>query len=198
MSTLAWQNNRHEADPLWTGSAISGEGSDPDDWQIRLSRLPANFAQWTTPVELGVPDRADRHPAVAYSARNRLVVASDSKPLDASGANLAIQSAYSDNGADWSAPVAVFEDTEAMSRYPRLAAGSDGEVRAARYDGRSTDWRRRVATSELGADGSWSAGRLTMSPGSSTWPAPASDALVFSSTRAAKRLQRDPLRRWRF
>ncbi|WP_341918777.1 hypothetical protein [Hydrocarboniphaga effusa] len=138
---------------------------------------------------------ADRHPAVAYSARNRLVVASDSKPLDASGANLAIQSAYSDNGADWSAPVAVFEDTEAMSRHPRLAAG---EVRAARYDGRSTDWRRRIATSELGADGYWSAGRLIMSPGSSTWPAPASDALVFSSTRAAKRLQRDPLRGSRF
>jgi hypothetical protein len=77
-----------------------------------------------------------------------------------------------------------------MSQYPRLGVDADGRVRAVWYDSRAADWRWRVMTARLEADG-WDAGTLLVSPGINTWPATSGGVLVFSSTRRATRLQRD-------
>lgn len=188
---VAWQDNRHDPDPLWTGQTASGEGTDPDDWQIFLRTRAADAAQWSAPVVLGANDRADRHPALAWSASGRLVAAWDSKPLTSSGVNLNVLSAWSDDeGAGWTPPVAVFEHADAMSQWPRLGRDADGAVRAVRYDSRSADWRLRVATAVLGAAG-WERLLLLNGRGVNTWPATDRGLIAFATTRQARRLQRD-------
>ncbi len=189
---IAWQDNRTDQDPLWTGGAGYGQGTDPDNWQIMVATHGPATGAWSEPVSLGANDRADRHPALSYTRSGRLVAAWDSKTLQSSGANLSVLSAWSaDGGRTWTAPVTLAADVNAMSQWPRLGRGSDGEAQAAWYDSRSADWRWRVMTAELSPAGSWSAGRLVMARGNNTWPAIDDGVIVFASTRAAQRLQRD-------
>lgn len=186
---VAWQDNRTDADPLWTGAFPSGEGTDPDNWQIMTRTLPAGASAWTAPVSIGADDMADRHPSIAW-AGNTLVAAWDSKELRSSGANLAVLAASStDGGQTWSTPAAIAPVEQGQSQYPRL--GRDGaDVRAVWYDSRAADWRWRVMTAKF-SGGGWSGQKMIMSRGVNTWPATDAGVIVFSSTRNAKRLQRD-------
>jgi hypothetical protein len=189
---VAWQDNRDDADPLWTGQSISGEGTDPDDWQIQVRVRESAAADWSAATTLGAADRADRHPALAYSARGRLVAAWDSKPLESSGVNLNLQSASTDDGFTWTEPTAVFEQIDAMSQWPRLGRDPDGRVRIAWYDSRSSDWRWRVGTAVLTTGGNWEGFKLLPGRGNNTWPALDQGYIAFATTRSARRLQRDP------
>lgn len=188
---IAWQDDRGDIDPLWTGATGQGDGSDPDDWQIALrTRAPAD-AHWSALQMLGDTARADRHPALAYAASGQLVAAWDSKVLQSSGVNLSVQAAISDDGGNtFAAAQTLAPDADAMSQYPRLGIDADGHVRAVWYDSRAADWRWRVATAGL-LDSGWDAGTLLLAPGINTWPATSGGRIVFSSTRRAQRLQRD-------
>lgn len=188
--SIAWQDNRTDIDPLWTGSFPGGEGTDPDNWQIMVRTLPANGGDWSAPASLGADDLSDRHPGLAYAADGTLVAAWDSRELRAAGANLAVLAAVShDSGASWSAAEPIAAEPNAMSQYVRL--GRDGDaVRAVWYDSRSADWRWRVMTATFAGD-AWKDAKLIPSPGVNTWPATDGGQIIFASTRKAARQQRD-------
>gem|GEM_PF-714262 len=188
---IAWQDNRTDKDPLWTGGTGYGKGTDPDNWQIMLRTLASGATAWSAPTSLGSDDRADRHPALTFTTDGRLVAAWDSKTLSSSGVNLSVQSAMStDGGVQWSAPVAVAEDVTAMSQWPKLGRAADGNAQLVWYDNRAADWRWRVMSATLGGS-AWSNGRLITSRGINSWPAVSNGVLAFASTRNAQRLQRD-------
>jgi hypothetical protein len=188
---IAWQDDRTDEDPLWTGGLGYGNGTDPDNWQIMVVNRAAYGSTWSAPASLGANDMADRHPSLVYTAAGRLVAAWDTKALQSSGANLSVLSAWSDDGGTtWTAPAAVAADPAAMSQWPRLGRGAGGEAQLAWYDSRSADWRWRIMTATLGESG-WSAGNVLPSLGNNTWPALDGGVLVFASTRNAQRLQRD-------
>ncbi len=68
--------------------------------------------------------------------------------------------------------------------------GADGRAQLAWFDSRSADWRWRVMSTVF--DGThWADPRLLLSRGVGSWPVPAGPYLIFSSTRNARRLQRD-------
>jgi hypothetical protein len=190
-TVVAWQDDRDDPDPLWTGTAAGGEGTNPDDWQIMVvARSPRGA--WSAPVTLGAADMADRHPDVTFSGTGDLVVAWDSKALRSSGANLSVRAAVSaDGGATFSTPLVLAPDAQTMSQRPRLGVDGDGAVRAVWYDSRSTDWRWRVMTAVYRKSRSWDAGTLQNGRGINTWPATAGGVVAFASTRNATRLQRD-------
>jgi hypothetical protein len=189
---IAWQDDRTDQDPLWTGGLNYGKGTDPDNWQIMVATRTPALGAWTAPVSLGADDRADRHPTLVYTRSGRLVLAWDSKALQSSGANLAVLAAWSaDGGLSWSPPVTLGADAAAMSQWPRLGRNSDGDAQVVWYDSRSSDWRWRVMTAELSSAGAWSAGRLVLGRGNNTWPAFDGGLIVFATTRSASRLQRD-------
>nr|WP_240954300.1 CehA/McbA family metallohydrolase [Solimonas marina] len=191
---VAWQDNRDDPDPLWTGSTGNGDGTNPDDWQIAVRTRGAGSSAWSALQTLGSNDRADRHPALRYGDDGRMVAAWDSKTLDSSGVNLSIQAAVAstdDSGsATFTAPQTLAADADAMGQYPHLGRDADGAVRAVWYDARAADWRWRVMTTKLAGAG-WDAGTLLLAPGVNTWPATDGGHIVFSSTRRAQRLQRD-------
>ena len=189
---VGWQDDRIDKDPLWTGGLGYGNGTDPDNWQVMVSTHTPYAGTWTAPVSLGADDRADRHPTLSFTRSGRLVAAWDSKTLQSSGANLEVLSAWSaDGGLSWTAPVTVAADANAMSQWPRLGRGADGEAQLVWYDSRSADWRWRVMTASLGENGQWSAGRMLPGKGNNTWPALDQGVMVFAGTRNAQRLQRD-------
>ncbi|MEI7932692.1 MAG: hypothetical protein WCI21_06525, partial [Alphaproteobacteria bacterium] len=186
---VAWQDNRTDIDPLWTGSEKAA-GTNPDNWQIQVTTRSASGA-FGPLISLGADDRADRHPDIAFGAKGELVAVWETKTLNPAGANLSILAAVStDGGSRFSAPVTVGADPRAMGQRPRLGLDTDGSVRAVWYDSRSADWRWRVMTAALhGA--AWDAGTLLNGKGINTWPATAGGAIAFASTRGAVRLQRD-------
>jgi hypothetical protein len=185
---VAWQDNRTDIDPLWTGSAAVA-GTNPDNWQIQV--VTRTGAAWSTPVSLGAEDMADRHPDIVFGAGG-LVVVWESKTLAPAGRNLAVlASVLTDGGGVFSAPVVLGADPKAMSERPRLGVDADGHVRAVWYDSRSTDWRWRVMTTVYRGQ-AWDSAELLDGPGINTWPATSGGAIVFASTRNATRLQRDP------
>lgn len=189
---VAWQDNRTDPDPLWTGAAAYGDGSNPDDWQIQVAVRAASGA-WATPVNLGATDRADRHPDAAFAGNGDLVVAWESKEQEPAGKNLAVLAAVSsDGGATFSAPGVLAAEPTTMSQRPRLGLDKDGTVRAVWYDSRSADWRWRVMTSVYKKGTGWDAGTLLNGPGINTWPVTSGGVIAFASTRNATRLQRDP------
>ena len=187
---VAWQDNRTDIDPLWTGSAAA-PGTNPDNWQITVAVRDAG-GTWATPVGLGAADMADRHPDVAFGAEGELVVVWESKALAPAGRNLSVLAATStDSGTTFTSPAALAPDALTMSERPRLGVDRDGAVRAVWYDSRSADWRWRVMTALHRAGAGWDEGRLINGRGVNTWPATSGGAIVFASTRNAARLQRD-------
>nr|WP_263358149.1 CehA/McbA family metallohydrolase [Acidicapsa ligni] len=188
---VTWQDNRTDPDPLWTGTAAAGKGTDPDNWQIMVAvRNPSNT--WAAPVSLGAEDMADRHPDVAFSGAGDLIVTWESKALEPSGKNLSVRAAVStDDGLTFAPPTVLAEDAQTMSQHARLGLNLDGSVRAVWFDSRSVDWRWRVMTAVYHKDTGWSTGSLLNGGGNNTWPATAGGAIVFGSTRNAVRLQRD-------
>lgn len=187
---VAWQDNRNDVDPLWTGAVFSGEGTDPDDWQIALRTLAADGADWSAPQMIGAADAADRHAAVAYDRDGALALAWDSKPLRSSGANLTVLSSRTLDGTTFSAPAAIAAAELGHAQYPQFGTDRDGRLRAVWYDSRSEDWRWRIMTAVL--DGAaWTDAKLIHSRGNNSWPSTAGGAIAFASTRNAARLQRD-------
>ncbi|MDB5972434.1 MAG: hypothetical protein JWQ90_4884 [Hydrocarboniphaga sp.] len=187
---LAWQDDRDDPDPLFTGAASYGDGTAPDDWQILLATRSS--AGWSAALPLGAHDRADRHPSVAYAGDGTLAVAWDSKPLVAAGPNLSVYAALSqDDGASFTAPALIGGDAAAFAQRPALGRNANGKLKLAWFDNRSTDWRWRIASAQLKGRG-WSAPSLLPSRGINTWPALDGSSLVFASSRNAQRLQRDP------
>ncbi|MFI4978833.1 MAG: hypothetical protein ACHQIO_00620 [Nevskiales bacterium] len=188
---VAWEDDREDKDPLWTGGYPYGSGTDPDDWQIYVTTRPAGLSGWLTPTSLGSHTQADRHPTLAYAADGSLVAAWDAKNLSSSGANLSILSSSFTAKAGWSAVVPVSLDTNTGGEYPRLGLDGSGNVVLVRQDSRSTDWRWRVLATSRAADGSWGTGTVIQGKGLNMWPALSGGTLVFASTRDAQRLQRD-------
>jgi hypothetical protein len=188
---VGWQDNRTDIDPLWTGQSFRGEGTDPDNWQIMLRQRDADSDTWRAPQSLGADDQADRHPALAFDSARRLVVAWESKPLRASGANLVVLASSENAAGEFAVPSPIAAGEIGMGQYVRLGRDADGSVRAVWADSRSTDWRWRVMTARLDG-GAWTGARLVPSRGNNTWPATASGQIVFASTRNAQRMQRDP------
>ena len=185
---VAWQDNRSDPDPLWTGQAGSGEGTDPDNWQIAVVRIDGTAGE---PVFLGADDAADRHPDIVVDRDGRTHVAWDSKALSAAGVNLAVLAASREAGAGaFAEPVSVSAQPASSARQPRLGLDAGGNARLAWFDSRSADWRWRVMHARH-ADGAWRDPALIDAPGNNTWPVPAGPHLVFAGTRHAHRLQRD-------
>ncbi|HVT35067.1 MAG TPA: CehA/McbA family metallohydrolase [Nevskiaceae bacterium] len=188
---LAWQDDRTDADPLWTGGTGYGDGTDPDNWQIMVATRAAGTGTWATPASIGADDRADRHPSIAYAADGTLAAAWDSKALQSSGANLEVLAAQShDGGKTWSAPTAIAPDAIGMGQYPRLGTDGNGAIRAAWYDSRSADWRWRIVTAVLAGD-AWTHAQVIASRGNNTWPVINGGLIAFAGTRNARRWQRD-------
>jgi hypothetical protein len=189
---VAWQDNRTDMDPLWTGAAAYGDGTNPDNWQIQVV-VRSGAGAWGAPASLGDVDMADRHPDLAFGGNGELVVAWESKTLSPAGKNLSVLTAVStDGGATFSAPATLAPEPTTMSERPRLGTDADGTVRAVWYDSRSDDWRWRVMTALYRKDGGWDAGTLLKGPGINTWPVTSGGVIAFASTRNATRLQRDP------
>lgn len=189
---VAFQDNRTDPDPLWTGQLSVGDSSDVDDWQVMVSLRPADASAWNAPVGFGAADRADRHPAIAFAPDGALIAAWDSVCLNSAGCNVEVLSARSTNGGvPWPAPVKIAESAVGMSQYPRLGNDPAGAVRAVWYDSRSDDWRWRVMTAVNDAIGNWMAVTMLPGRGVNTWPATAGGRIAFASTRNATRLQRD-------
>ena len=188
---VAWQDNRNDPDPLFTGRSISLEGPSsggtaPDDFEIFTATRAAGAAAWSAPVNASAsPARSDRHPSVAFDRDGVLHVAWDSKELRAAGANLSLRGARStDGGATFGAPEPIALEPAAMSQRPRLDLDPDGTLRAVWYDSRAADWRWAVTTATRGRDG-WSAAQALSGPGNGTWPAVSGGRVVFTSDRAA-------------
>lgn len=185
---VVWQDNRFDPDPLWTGQAGTGEGTDPDDWQIAMLRVDGAVSD---PQYLGAADAADRHPDVTVDAAGVIHVVWDSKALSSSGVNLRVLgAALAPDALAFGEPAAVGFEPQSTARQPRLGVDADGTARLAWFDSRSADWRWRVMRAKY-IGGAWSDLRLIDSRGVNTWPVPAGPYIAFSSTRNARRLQRD-------
>lgn len=192
---LAYQDNRDDQDPLWTGQTGTGDGTEVDDWQIRVHVRASDAADWSAPAVLGAADRADRHPTLAFAGDGALVAAWDSKDLAAAGSNRSIRFARSpDGGASFAAataPEAIALDAGADSQHPRLGTDADGRPHVVWWDNRAADWRWRTMSSVLGSDGHWAPATMLMGKGLGTWPVTAGGVIAYASTRHAQRLQRD-------
>ncbi|MCW2571217.1 MAG: hypothetical protein JWO88_1275 [Frankiales bacterium] len=203
---VCWQDNRNDADPLWTGhqelpGATAVAKTDPDGWEpmVAIRRLPGTT--WSAPILVapsvgtwtGGPapvGQAHCHPAVAATADGVLVCAWDSRLLKSSGTSPVIQAATSgDGGATWSDPVPVDEAPDFFAQRPRLAADPDGRVRMVWYDARGEDWRWSVRSAVLDPTG-WTPEGDVLRGGSCTWPALEGGVVVATTDRAVQS-QRD-------
>jgi hypothetical protein len=194
---VAWQDNRFDPDPLWTGHTPvpggSPSGTDPDNWQILASVRAPGGTEWPAPARVSASaTSADRHPSIAPDSAGGFVLIWESKALQSSGANLSLRASRStDGGGTWSAWQPVGAQPAAMSQRPRLARDTDQAVRAVWYDTRSADWRWKVFTARLDPDAGWSDPTQISIGGNGTWPAVDRGVVVFTSDRKAARTQRD-------
>lgn len=194
---VAWQDNRFDLDPLWTGHTPGpGEtpdtGTDPDNWQIMTSVRVGDHRTWSYPVRVSPgADASDRHPSITADRDGGFVVAWETRQLRSSGVNLSLRASRSADGAAWSTAEPVGLEAAAMSQRPRLSRDPDQTVRVVWYDSRSTDWRWKVFTSRLDRRSGWTAPAQLSVPGNGTWPAADRGVVVFTSDRGAARPQRD-------
>ncbi|MFI7611129.1 CehA/McbA family metallohydrolase [Nonomuraea terrae] len=191
---VAWQDNRFDPDPLWTGHTPEpGEqpgGTDPDNWQILV--CVRSGRSWSEPVRVSAAaDAADRHPSLAADGDGGFVAIWETRALRSSGTNLSLRASRSaDGGRTWTPAEPVGLAPDAMSQRPRLSRDPDRTIRAVWYDSRSADWRWKVFTSRRGRTG-WSAAEQLTTPGNNTWPAADRGVVVFTTDRSATRTQRD-------
>ena len=187
---VAWQDDRFDPDPLWTGHTppagqpASG-GTDPDNWQILASSRTG--ITWSQPVQVSIAaTSSDRHPSIAADSAGGFVVAWDSGALASSGVNLSLRSSRStDGGLTWAPSEQLAFDAAAMSQRPRLGNDPGGEVRAVWFDSRAIDWRWKVFTSLFDPASGWSPEAQLTVPGNATYPATSGGAAVFTSDRNA-------------
>jgi hypothetical protein len=193
---VVWQDNRYDADPLWTGhTPPAGQtptgNTDPDNWQIMSSVRPAIGTSWTAPTRVGITTMADRHPSIATDRDGTIVTVWETKELRSSGANLSLRTSKSTDGSTWSAPEQLGVEPTAMSQRPQLSQDPDGILHAVWYDSRSADWRWKVFTSRLDRATGWTGPTQLTVSGNGTWPAADQGVVIFTSDRQAERTQRD-------
>jgi predicted metal-dependent phosphoesterase TrpH len=194
---VAWQDNRFDPDPLWTGHTPppgqppSG-GTDPDSWDILAAVRGAGAPVWSAPAPVSAdPAGADRHPSAAAGPAG-FVIIWETKALSSSGANLSLRASRSaDAGTTWTPAEPVAVEPSAMSQRPRLGLDADRTVRAVWYDSRSPDWRWKVLTATLDARSGWSGPTQLTTAGNGTWPAVDRGTVAFTSDRRSPRTQRD-------
>lgn len=204
---VAWQDNRFDADPGWTGRMIHSDevddslqqgefvenGTETDDWEILAATLAPGAAAWSVPANASAAsDRADRHVSLVFAGDGVLHAAWDSKTNDApAGRNLAIHVARSpDRGSTWSGPQAVALDAATSAQRPTLATRAGAPV-LLWTDGRSADWRWRIRRADFDGAAWRDAGHVT-GAGNAGWPSYAGGWIAFTSDRAATREQRKP------
>jgi predicted metal-dependent phosphoesterase TrpH len=192
---VAWQDNRFDPDPLWTGHTPppgqppSG-GTDPDSWDILAALRRPGQPAWSAPAPVSAdPAAADRHPSAA-AGPSGFVIMWETKELRSSGANLSLRASRF-TGSSWTPAEPVALDPSAMSQHPRLGLDPDRTVRAVWYDSRSADWRWKVFTATLDTSSGWSAPTQLSIAGNSTWPAVDGGTVAFTSDRRSPRIQRD-------
>lgn len=187
---IAWQDNRTDPDPLWTGATGVGEGTAPDNWQIMVKRRDANGKTWGEPFSAGMDEEADQHPSLAFDNQQHLMLAWNRKPLKSSGASWSLGTARID-GDNNIALLSAGHDHGGHQQRPRLARADGGVVQMVWYEGGSDDWRWKVSRSLFEA-GEWTAAQRLNAPGNNSWPVTTGDDIVFTSSRHATALQRDP------
>jgi len=190
---VSWQDNRFDSEPGWTGSILTGEGTDPDDWEILVATRPAN-GDWSEPVNASNdPSHADWHSTLAFDAEGRLLVAWDAKNNGgSSGRDLFIRSTRSaDDGASFAPVVAVTNVANpGMARRPVFGDTAQGQPVLTWSDSRGADWRWRIYGAAVTDDGFGEQARIT-GPGNATFQRLARGQLVFTSDRLLQRVQRD-------
>ncbi|HEX3593220.1 MAG TPA: CehA/McbA family metallohydrolase [Pseudonocardiaceae bacterium] len=192
---VAWQDDRFDPDPLWTGHTppagqpASG-GIDPDNWQILAGTRAGASGSFEPAVQISASTTtSDRHPSIT-SDDEGFVVAWDSGAIASSGVNLSLRASRSADGRTWSASEQVGFDGDAMSQRPRLSTDLDGRVRAVWFDSRSADWRWKVFTAGFDRRSGWSAATEVTRLGNATYPAADGGVVAFTSDRSAT-TQRD-------
>ncbi len=185
---IAWHDNRTDPDPLWTGSAGLGEGTAPDNWQIMVKRRGVE-GKWGEPLSVGMDEEADQHPSLAFDNEQRLILAWNRKPLKSSGASWSLGVAHIEGDA--LTLLSAGHDHEGHQQRPRLARSDKGVMQMVWYEGGSDDWRWKISQSML-EDGRWSEAQRLNAPGNNSWPVTTGDEIVFTSSRYANALQRDP------
>lgn len=184
---VAWQDNRADPDPLFTGRAGRPEGTSPDDWNMHSAIRQGGAWQLLPPV--GDALQADRFPDIAWDATGALHALWEGQNLSQSGTTSRIEGSRW-NGDGWAQVAVLAAGDDFSAQRPRLARAEDGGLRAAWFDGRAEDWRWGVATARFTGAG-WQEDGLIPAPGINTWPALAETALVFAATRNVRRMQRD-------
>lgn len=194
---VVWHDNRTDPDPLWTGAFGTGEGTDPDNWEVLASVRPFG-ENWSAPINVSnTPDLADWHASAMFAPDGDLLIAWDAKELSSSGRDLFIRGnrlTLDDGGASAGEPMSVTSvDTPGMSRRPIFGTAKDGRILLAWSDSRNADWRWRVFAAELTADG-YAEPQAISGVGNATFPQMADGRLIFTGDRNAARVQRD--RKW--
>lgn len=193
---LAYQDNRNDPDPLWTGAIFIGDSTDNDLFQIRVHTLRNGL--WDAGVTLGGTDRESRHPAVTFQ-QGKPVVAWVSRGIGQSGSVNQTVLAADRNCSDatgktvWCAPVVLGNTGPdgGSGYFVRMGRNAGGQAVAVWYDSRSADWRFKLGQTTLDAQRKWGEFRLLAAPGNNTWPAVSDGFMAFVSSRNAQRLQRD-------
>ncbi len=192
---LAYQDNRNDPDPLWTGATLTGDSHDNDLFQVRIHSYVNSV--WGSGKTLGATTQESRHPSIGFSKQGAVVTWVGRSIDSPAGVNLAVFSSLRQckNGAsviDWCTPTVLGNTGQSASgQYPRVGTNSRGQAVASWYDSRSADWRFKVAYAVLGDDNSWSSANLILAQGNNTWPALSKGWVSFTSSRNARRLQRD-------
>lgn len=190
---VSWQDNRFDSEPGWTGSLLTGEGTDPDDWEILVATRAAG-GDWSAPVNAsGDASHADWHSTLAFTEEGALVVAWDAKDNSgSSGRDLFIRSARSaDDGANFTTPIAVTNVANpGMARRPVFGTTALGTLTLTWSDSRSDDWRWRVYAATVTAGGFGDEQRIS-GPGNATFQRLERGQLVYTSDRLLERVQRD-------
>jgi len=190
---IAYQDNRNDQDPLWTGQIGTGDGTEVDWWEVHVHTRAANAMTFGAATVLAAEGEAFRHPALAFAGDGALVATWDGMAANPAGSSRSPRVAAStDGGSTFSTPRTLAADTRNPDgQHPRLGTDADGRVRAVWFDNRAADWRWRVMTSVRGPGDAWEPATMLMAKGLNGWPATASGAIVLTSTRNATRVQRD-------
>jgi len=206
-AVVAWQDNRFDVDPLFTGHNTStGSGSttssttDPDAWEPMVATLPTTSGTWRAPVRVN-PNaaQAQRHPSIIARPDGALVLAWDSKSAtQSSGSDPRLfWSASHDNGATWALSKPLDPppaNVAGTGQRPRLSLDTAGAARVVWHDNRASDWRWRVRAAVLDDGAGFVDARDVSTAGNSLYPAAAGGFTTWTTDRGAA-TQRDRTQR---
>ena len=190
---VSWHDNRLDSEPGWTGARFTGEGTDPDDWEVFVATRPPGEAWLPFVNASGDNTTADWHTAVAFDADGQLRVAWDAKRNNSSsGRDLYVRSTFSaDDGLSFKPAINVTDEaTPGMARRPIFGTDAADALVLTWADSRSADWRWRSFAAPVTATGFGEQTVLT-GPGNATFQRLDAGRLVFTSDRLLQRVQRD-------